>query len=61
MSDRAKEIINLLKDGHLPPLDKPLSNDNASDSSLKINGLSTTNFGLQTVTENDHNDNTDIQ
>ena len=50
MSKDAKETINAIKSGNLPPIN---NNSDNSTSGLETNqrGIDRTNFGLQTITE----------
>ncbi len=53
MSDEAKEILNTIKNGNLPPLNTPPSNSPTSGLGIEISqrGLDRTTFGLQTFNE----------
>lgn len=49
MSQDAKETINAIKSGNLPPLND--TNNSATGLETNQRGIDSTNFGLQTITE----------
>ena len=49
MSQDAKETINTIKSGNLPPLND--TNNSATGLGTNQRGIDRTNFGLQTITE----------